>query len=215
MKTIFAILIIAIAVLASGYGSNLQAIVDAVDAGSIPNAEVCLVVSNRRDAFAIERARRAGIPVEYFPLKRYRDAGRPRSDYDADLAELVASHEPDWVVLAGWMHVFTEAFLRRFPGKIVNLHPALPGQFAGTHAIERAFDAYREGLIEHTGLMVHLVPDEDVDAGPVILTVDIPIHPEDTIQDLQERVHAAEHEALPRALARLIVDSAGKNTEGG
>ncbi len=204
-----------LAVLVSGYGSNLQAIIDAVEAGLIPNAEVCLVVSNRRDAFAIERARGAGIPVEYFPLKRYRDAGRPRSEYDADLASLVASHEPDWIVLAGWMHVFTEAFIQRFPGRIVNLHPALPGQFAGTHAIERAFDAYHEGRIEHTGLMVHLVPDEGVDAGPVILTVDIPIHPDDTIQDLEARVHAAEHEALPRALARLIAGGADKDMEGG
>ncbi len=193
-----------IAVLASGSGSNLQAIIDAVTDGSIPHAEVCVVVSNRRAAYAIERAKQAAIPVEYFPLKPYRDAGRSRAAYDADLAELLDRYRPDWIVLAGWMHLFTEGFVGHFPGRIVNLHPALPGRFPGTHAIERAYEAFRAGQISHTGLMVHLVPDEEVDAGPVVLTVDIPIYPEDSLEDLEARVHAAEHRALPRALARLI-----------
>ncbi|NPV07294.1 MAG: phosphoribosylglycinamide formyltransferase [Anaerolineae bacterium] len=193
-----------IAVLVSGYGSNLQAIIDAVRDGRIPDAEVCLVVSNRRDAYAMERARAAGIPVEYFPLKPYREAGKSREEYDADLARLVQSYKPDWLVLAGWMHVLSMEFLRHFPNRVINLHPALPGQFPGTHAIQRAHEAFRQGRIAHTGLMVHLVPDEDVDAGPVILERRIPIQPEDTLQDLEERVHRAEHEALVEALRRLV-----------
>jgi len=204
-----------IAVLASGHGSNLQAILDAIADGSIPGAEVCLVVSNRRAAYAIDRARQAGVPVEYFPLKPYRDAGRSRAEYDADLAALVASYRPDWIVLAGWMHLFTEGFVRRFPGRVVNLHPALPGQFPGTNAIERAYAAFRDGAISHTGLMVHLVPDEAVDAGPVVLALDIPIHPDDTLADLEARVHAAEHEALPRALAQLIRGTTQHDCKGG
>lgn len=193
-----------IAVLVSGYGSNLQAIIDAVRDGRIPNAEVCLVVSNRKAAYAMERARAAGIPVEYFPLKPYRDAGKSREEYDADLAKLVQSYEPDWLVLAGWMHVLGMEFLRHFPNRVINLHPALPGQFPGTHAIQRAYHAFRQGEIAHTGLMVHLVPDEDVDAGPVILERRIPIYPEDSLENLEERVHSAEHEALVEALRRLV-----------
>lgn len=204
-----------IAVLVSGNGSNLQAVIDAVADGTIPDAEVCLVVSNRRAAHAIQRARQAGVPVEYFPLKLYRDAGRTRAEYDADLADLVESYRPDWIVLAGWMHLFTVGFVSRFPNKILNLHPALPGQFPGTHAIERAYRAYQEGAISHTGLMVHLVPDEEVDAGPVILTLDIPIYPGDSLEDLEARVHAAEHEALCRALARLTSEASVHDQEGG
>ncbi|MGI6207821.1 MAG: phosphoribosylglycinamide formyltransferase [Anaerolineae bacterium] len=193
-----------IAVLISGHGTNLQAIIDAVRAGRIPNAEVCLVVSNRKAAYGMERARAAGIPVEYFPLKPYRDAGKTREEYDADLADLIESYQPDWIVLAGWMHILSMAFIRRFPGKIVNLHPALPGQFPGTNSIQRAWEAYQQGQIRHTGLMVHLVPDEGVDEGPVILERCIPINPEDSVEDLEERVHRTEHEALPEALRRLV-----------
>lgn len=194
-----------IAVLISGFGSNLQAIIDQVSSGEIPNAEVCLVVSNRKDAYGLERARQTGVPVEYFPLKPYRDAGKAREEYDADLAALVAQYAPDWVALAGWMHVLSMGFLRPFAGKVLNLHPALPGQFPGTHSIRRAYEAFQQGEITATGLMVHLVPDEGVDEGPVILARRIPILPEDSLDALEARVHEAEHEALPEALRRLIL----------
>lgn len=195
-----------IAVLISGSGTNLQAVIDAVAAGRIPGARVCLVVSNRRDAYGLVRARDAGIPTEYFPLKPYRDAGRPRSEYDADLAELVARYRPDWVVLAGWMHVLSMAFLGRFAGRVLNLHPALPGQLPGTHSIERAFEAYRRGELEQTGVMVHLVPDEGVDVGPAVVQRQVPILPGDTLAELEARVHATEHELLPEALRLLIAN---------
>src|SRR5690606_6741498 len=112
--------------LVSGSGTNLQAILDACATGRIA-ARTELVVSNRRGAYALERAARAGVPTRYHPLRPYRDAGRSRESYDADLAELVAAARPDWVVLAGWMHVLSPAFLDRFPGRVLNLHPALPG----------------------------------------------------------------------------------------
>jgi len=194
-----------IAVLISGFGSNLQAIIDKVRSGYIPCAEVVVVVSNRKDAYGLERAERAGIPTVYFPLKPFKDAGKPRVEYDAALADVVAAYEPDWVVLAGWMHVLSMGFLQHFPGRVVNLHPALPGQFPGTHAIQRAYEAYQRGEIDRTGCMVHLVPDAGVDVGPPVLTREVPIYPSDSLEDLEERMHATEHEILPEALRLLIL----------
>ena len=194
-----------IAVLISGFGSNLQAIMDAVVAGELPGVEIAVVVSNRRAAYGLQRALEAGIPTEYFPLKPYRDAGKSRPQYDADLARLLRdSYAVEWVVQAGWMHLFSMAFLQHYPNRVVNLHPALPGPFPGTHAIERAWEAYQRGEIEHTGVMVHLVPDEGVDDGPVVAQAVVPIRPDDTLETLEARVHQVEHRLLIQALCRLM-----------
>jgi len=193
-----------IAILISGHGSNQQAIMDAVAEGRLPGVEVALVVSNRKGAYGIQRAIERGIPVVYFPLAPYSKAGRPRQEYDADLASIVRAFGVTWVVLAGWMHVLSGAFVRHFPSRVVNLHPALPGTFAGTHAIQRAYEAYRQGQITHTGVMVHLVPDEGVDVGPVVVQAEVPIHSEDTVDMLEARIHATEHKLLVRALHDLL-----------
>ncbi|MCS6825403.1 MAG: phosphoribosylglycinamide formyltransferase [Caldilinea sp.] len=193
-----------LAVLISGNGSNLQAIIDAIHTKAL-DAEIVLVVSNRKNAFGLVRAERAGIPTRYFPLKPYTDAGRPRTEYDADLAQIVTEYRPDWVVLAGWMHILSKAFLDHFPYRVVNLHPALPGQFPGAHAIADAFAAFRRGEIKQTGCMVHLVPDEAVDAGPVIGVAEVPIYRTDTLETLTDRMHQAEHRLLVQSLQRLIV----------
>ena len=195
-----------IAVLVSGYGSNLGVILEAAEGGELPGVEVALVVSNRRDAYGIQRAVEHGVPVIYFPLAPYRRAGRPRTDYDGDLAALIAAFGVTWVVMAGWMHVLSAAFLDRFPSRVVNLHPALPGTFAGTHAIERAHRAYQAGEISQTGVMVHLVPDPAVDAGPVVAQEEVPIHPGERLEALEARIHAVEHRLLVRALRQLLVD---------
>lgn len=193
-----------IAVLISGFGSNLQAILDAVEERRLPNVEVALIVSNRKDAYGIKRAIQHGVPVVYFPLAPYRRADQPRQAYDADLAAIVCAFEVEWVVLAGWMHVLSEAFLCRFPSRVINLHPALPGTFPGTHAIARAYEAYRRGEIAHTGVMVHLVPDEAMDAGPVVVQAEVPIHPQDSLEDLEARIHATEHTLMVQALYDLL-----------
>ena len=190
-------------VLISGNGSNLQALIDAIRMKAL-DATIACVVSNRKAAFGLVRAEKTGIATRYFPLKPYSDAGRPRTDYDADLAALVRSYRPDYVVLAGWMHILSEAFLRHFPYRVVNLHPALPGQFPGAHAIEEALAAYKAGKIKQTGCMVHLVPDEAVDAGPIIGTADVPIYPTDTLDSLARRMHQAEHSLLVQSLRRLM-----------
>jgi formyltetrahydrofolate-dependent phosphoribosylglycinamide formyltransferase len=193
-----------IAILISGHGSNQQAIMDAVAGGCLPGVELALVVSNRKDAYGIQRAIEGGLPVVYFPLAPYTRAGRSRRQYDADLAALLGAFDVSWVVLAGWMHVLSSAFLGRFPSRVVNLHPALPGTFPGTHAIQRAYKAYQQGQIDHTGVMVHLVPDEGVDVGPVVAQVEVPIQPQDSLDELEARTHAAEHSLLVQALHSLL-----------
>ena len=186
-------------VLISGNGSNLQAIIDAIKTGSLP-AEVKAVISNTKDAYGLERAKTAGIPALIKPKYKEQD----RQVYDEELAELVLNYQPDLVVLTGWMRILSMAFIRHFPGRIINLHPALPGTFAGVNAIERAWQAYQEGQIDHTGVMVHLVPDEGVDLGPVLAQRQVEIKPTDTVEDLQKRVHQCEHELLVDTLHQTI-----------
>lgn len=187
-------------VLISGYGSNLQAILDACASGELP-ARVAAVISNKPDAYGLVRARQAGVPD--IVLQKQKD--EERRIYDARLAELAASFQPDWVVLAGWMRILTSAFLSCFPDRVVNLHPALPGVFPGTEAIARAFDAYQKGQITHTGVMVHLVPDEGVDSGPVLAQVVVPIEAGDILESLEQRIHAVEHRLLVETLKKLIL----------
>jgi formyltetrahydrofolate-dependent phosphoribosylglycinamide formyltransferase len=186
-------------VFVSGNGSNLQAILDAIDSGHL-KAEIALVVSNRRGAYGLERAGNASIPTLYFPLKLYTDANRSRVDYDADLATAIAPYQPDLIVLAGWMHVLSPAFLDHYPHQVINLHPALPGQFAGTHAIQRAYDSFQRGEILNSGVMVHYVIPE-VDAGDVLIKAGVPILPEDTLETFGERMHATEHQLIVKAIA--------------
>lgn len=190
-------------VLVSGNGTNLQAIMDACASGKLP-AQVVFVVSNKRDAYAIDRADQAGIPTLYHPWKWYRDTGRTRDDYDLALAEAIKPYQPDWVVLAGWMLVLGMRFLEQFPGRVINLHPALPGKFPGNNAIMRAFEAYKRAEITETGLMIHLVADAGIDNGPALSTARVLISPDDTLDTLTERMHDAEHILLVDTLEKLI-----------
>ncbi len=214
-------------VLASGAGSNLEAILEAI-AGRRLDAEVAAVIVNRKGAGAGDKARQAGIDTHYWPLSPYlacptdTEEGQPgattpaphgegrragsdaRRRYDAELAAAVAASDPDLVVLAGWMHLLSSAFLDRFGNRVINLHPALPGQFPGPSAIADAWAAYQAGLIDRTGAMVHYVPDEGVDDGPVIASVEVPIRLGDTIESLRARIQAAEHELIVTAIAEAL-----------
>jgi formyltetrahydrofolate-dependent phosphoribosylglycinamide formyltransferase len=186
-------------VLISGSGSNLQAILDACASGEL-DARVVAVISNKADAFGLTRARRANVHAVWKGKLKEQD----RRAYDAELADLVASFEPDFVILAGWMRLLTSTFLDRFPDRVVNLHPALPGTFPGTHAIARAFQAYQRGELSHTGVMVHLVPDEGVDSGPLLAQAIVPIFADDTLDALEARIHQVEHRLLVDTLRSLI-----------
>ncbi len=192
-----------IAVLISGNGSNLQALIDACERGDLPGVEIAVVVSNRRAAYGLQRARRHFIPTIYHPLAPYRERGLSRAEYDADLARALRKRGVERIVLAGWMHLFSRAFIDEFAGRILNLHPALPGQFPGTDAIARAHEAAQRGEIDHTGVMVHLVPDEQVDAGPVVLQEVVPINPGESLEALEARVHEVEHRLLVEAVRKV------------
>jgi len=183
-------------VLVSGSGSNLQAIIDACADEQLP-AEVVAVVSNKPDVFALQRADAAGVPAVHVGVH----PGEERADYDARLADVVAGFDPDLVVLAGWMRILTMSFLGWFPERVVNLHPALPGELPGTGAIGTAWEEAVAGTRTRTGVMVHLVPDEGVDDGPVLATAIVPIDVQAGFDAFAALVHRAEH--------RLLVDTLG------
>jgi formyltetrahydrofolate-dependent phosphoribosylglycinamide formyltransferase len=183
-----------VVVLISGSGTNLQALIDACNSGKL-EAEIVLVVSNRKAAFGLERAKNAGIETLYFPLKPYRDAGRSREAYDADLASRIANFAPDLIVCAGWMHIDSGALIDGFPNRIINLHPALPGEFPGAHGIEDAFQAWEQGQITRSGCMVHHVI-RDLDAGEPIATKLVPFEIGDTLEVYAQRLHKAEHDLI-------------------
>jgi phosphoribosylglycinamide formyltransferase-1 len=174
-----------IGVLVSGNGTNLQALLDA----GLP---VAAVASNRRDAYALERARAAGLPAATFSL----DCHATREDRDLVLATWLEEHGVELVVLAGYMHLLTKPFLARFPGRTVNVHPSLLPAFPGAHAIA---DALAAG-VETTGVTVHRV-DEGLDTGEVIAQEPVPVEPRET---LEGRIHAVEHRLLPRVVRDLV-----------
>lgn len=190
-------------VLISGSGTNLQALIDATQNGQL-EAEIALVVSNRKAAYGLERAKNAGIPTLYFPLKPYKDKGRSRAEYDTDLTQALELYNPDLLVLAGWMHIDSGAMCRAFAGRIINLHPALPEQFAGAHAIEDAFAAWQRGEIHKSGCMVHEVIPE-LDAGKPIVVKEVPFIEFDTLETFAARVHAAEHEIIVQATKKILI----------
>ncbi len=173
-----------IGVLVSGEGSNLQALLDA----GLP---VAAVASSRGGVRALERAAAAGVPAAAFPLDEFADRGRR----DATMANWLQEQGVRLVVCAGYMHLLTPAFLGRFPGRIVNVHPSLLPEFPGARAID---DALAAG-VELTGVTVHYV-DEGLDTGDVIRQEPVPVEPADT---LAERIHAVEHRILPEVVREL------------
>jgi len=173
-----------IGVLVSGNGTNLQALLDA----GLP---ISAVAANRKDAYALIRAREAGVPAATFGL----DCHAGREERDLMMATWLEEHGVEWVVLAGYMHLLTKPFLDRFPGRIVNVHPSLLPEFPGSTPVD---DALAAGVRE-TGVTVHLV-DEGVDTGPVLRQEALPVEPRDT---LLERLHAVEHRLLPEVVRDL------------
>ncbi len=186
-------------VLISGNGSNLQAILDACASGEL-DATVVSVISNKAEAYGLTRARNVGIESIHFPKLETES----RQQYDARLANYVTTRQPDYIILAGWMRILSNSLLSSFPNRVVNLHPALPETFPGTHSIERAYEAYQRKEIKYTGVMVHLVPDEGVDNGPVLAAEIVPIFADDTLESLEARVHQTEHKLLITTLKQLV-----------
>lgn len=181
----------------SGNGSNLQAIIDACEDGTL-NANIKCVVSNKSNAYGLERALKHNIRTELYMWNREHN----RNIYDWTLAKRINEIGCDLIVLAGWMHLLGSEFLNNIKCPIINLHPALPGQFPGKDAIKQAWEAYKQGRIKSTGLMIHHVIEE-MDAGEVIETCEIPINSWDTFDDLNERVRHHEKPTLIKAIQKL------------
>ena len=185
-----------VGVLISGEGTNLQAILDTVHGHG--RIEVVCVGSSRPDAAGLERARAAGVDAAVFARADYAE----RAERDEALADWLAGHGVDLLVLAGFMEVLGGAFIRRFEGRIVNVHPSLLPAFPGIRAIEQALD-YGVGV---TGVTVHFV-EEDVDTGPVILQEALALPSEARVEDVRPRLQEIEHRLLPRALELLASGS--------
>jgi phosphoribosylglycinamide formyltransferase 1 len=203
-----------IAVLASGSGTNLQALLDATACDTLL-AEVAVVVSDRPGAGALKRAAAAGVAAVSLPLADHRDPVA-REAYDRRLAEVLRAFAPDLIVLAGWMLIFTPSFLETFPRRVVNVHPALLPDDGGAEVLTshgrlpalRGPRAVRDALkrrLPVTGATVHYVTTT-VDSGPVILREEVPVLLEDDEVRLHERIKSVEHRLLPRAVAMALAE---------
>jgi phosphoribosylglycinamide formyltransferase-1 len=184
---------LALGVLVSGNGTNLQAILDATRDGSL-DAHVKCVISNKADAMALERAARAGVPT----LTIRHQAFDTREAFDRALVAALREHGAEWLVLAGFMRVLTPDLLRAFPGRVVNIHPSLLPSFPGAHAMR---DALAHG-VKVTGCTVHFV-DEGVDSGPIIAQRAVEVLANDDEHALAGRMHAAEHALLVAVLGDI------------
>ncbi len=179
-----------IGVLVSGRGTNLQAIIDAIEDGRL-KASIRIVISNNPEAYAIERAKRHGIPVEVVP-----DSGfQTREEYDRRLVDILRERGVELVVLAGFMRILSPFFVRSFPLRIMNIHPALLPSFPGLKVQRKAI----EYGVKFSGCTVHFV-DEGVDTGPIIIQAVVPVYDDDTEESLTARILKEEHRIYPQAI---------------
>ncbi len=184
-----------IGVLISGGGTNLQALIDACEKGEI-NGEIAVVLSNKEDAFGLERARRAGIRAEYVKW-----LGMAPEEYDEKLAAILKDEGVQLVVLAGWLRVLTRHFIEHFKNRIINIHPSLIPSFCGKgYYGEKVHQAVLKAGVKVTGATIHMV-DEGTDTGPILFQEAVGVLPEDTVETLQKRVLEVEHRLLVKAVA--------------
>ena len=176
-----------LAVFVSGNGTNLQAIIDA----GIPSVEIVLVLSNNPVAYALERARKHGIPVEVADHRQYSG----REEYEIHLLKVLEPYCLDLIALAGFMRILSPMFVKAYKNKIINIHPALLPAFPGIHSARQAL----ESGVKYTGCTVHFV-DEGVDTGPIILQTAVPVYDDDDEESLLEKIHKEEHRIYPEAI---------------
>lgn len=198
-----------IVILISGSGTNMQAIVEACQAGRVAG-EVVAVISNKDGVAGLDKAAAAGIPIAVLSHCDY----PTREAYDADLQQLIDGYQPDLVVLAGFMRILTPAITRHYHGRMLNIHPSLLPKYKGINTHQRALDAGDE---EH-GVSVHFVTEE-LDGGPVVLQAKVPVFAGDTAADLQQRVHTQEHAIYPLVVnwfctGRLRLTDQGAELDG-
>ena len=179
-----------IVVLISGSGSNLQAIIDAIGSGQI-DGRISAVLSNKAGVFGLQRAEAAGIPRIVIDHKEFDD----RESFDSAMIEAIDAHQPDLIVLAGFMRILTPGFVRHYQGRMFNIHPSLLPKYKGLNTHQRALDA---GDSQH-GCTVHFVTEE-LDGGPLAIQAPIDIQTDDTADSLQQRIHGSEHKIYPLAV---------------
>lgn len=179
-----------VAVLISGFGSNLQALIEACKNKNFP-AEICLVISNKQDAFGLKRAQKARIKNLFLDSKAF----KTRAEFEQKVDEHLQAHNIEIVCLAGFMRLLSDFFINKWAGKIINVHPSLLPAFKGVDAIKQAFD-YK---VKITGVTVHVVTKE-MDSGPIIAQQAVKINKTDTLQTLEEKIHQTEHKLYPKAL---------------
>lgn len=184
-----------IAVLVSGRGSNLQAIIDSIENGYIKNAAVNVVISNKADAYALERARKHGISAVFLDPR-----GLDRAEYDREILKVLRQYETDLLLLAGYFRLLGDGIIEAYGHRILNIHPSLLPAFKGLHAQKQAF----EYGVKVAGCTVHFV-DEGLDSGPIIIQKCVPVFPEDTEETLTDRILEQEHIIYPEAV-RLFVE---------
>ena len=198
-----------VVVLLSGTGSNLQALIDSTRTGDSP-VRIAAVISNRSDAYGLQRARDAGIDTRSLDHKAFDG----REAFDSALIELIDAFKPQLVVLAGFMRILSADFVRHYEGRLLNIHPSLLPKYKGMHTHQRALDA---GDSEH-GCSVHFVTEE-LDGGPLVVQAVVPVESDDSAQSLAQRVHAQEHRIYPLAVrwfaeGRLILGDQGALLDG-
>jgi phosphoribosylglycinamide formyltransferase 1 len=179
-----------VGVLISGGGTNLQALIDATTTGDVP-ATIAVVISNRAKAGGLDRARSAGIPAVHIGHRQFPS----RAAYDEALVQCLRAHQVEWVCLAGFMRLITDTFLSAFPGRVLNIHPALLPAFPGLHGQEQALHAG----VQIAGATVHFV-DRGCDTGPIIAQGAVPVLPDDHIDSLKQRILTVEHQLYPQVL---------------
>ena len=177
-------------VLVSGSGSNLQAIIDNIEAGRL-DARIQVIISNVPDVFALDRAKKHGIPSLVISHRGY---GR-REDFDQKLVEVLQAHEVELAILAGYMRIVTPVLLRAFPMRVMNIHPALLPSFPGTHVWQAEVDYG----VKFSGCTVHFV-DEGTDTGPIIIQAVVPVYDDDTAEILSARILKQEHKIYSQAI---------------
>lgn len=194
-STIRGVVMKRIAFLVSGSGTNMENLIKRIQTGGI-SAVPALVISNKPGVKALEKAAALGVKTIVIDHKTFAD----RAVFDKALDECLEKHRIDLVVLAGFMRVLTEGFVKKYYGRLINIHPALLPKFPGAHAIKDAWDA----KVKETGVTVHFV-DSGVDTGLVILQRKVPILSEDTLETLEARIHSLEYEIYPQALKLVLL----------
>jgi phosphoribosylglycinamide formyltransferase 1 len=183
--------------MASGSGSNVEAIAEAIHAGRL-NAQIQVVVYNNPAAKVVARAERLGLPAVLLNHREFTS----REALDQAIVETMQAHQVDWVIMAGWMRIVTEVLVNAFPQRLLNIHPSLLPSFPGAHAIEQALAA----RVKITGCTVHYV-ELKVDSGPIIIQAAVPVLPNDTAETLHQRIQVQEHQIFPMAIALAAAES--------